>query len=235
MFKPIGNGYRFSLLLVLVLLTACGGGSQTAAHSAPSSAANTTIAASGAAASTSPTAAPSTASTSGAALDGARSATYSAPVLGRSDFGVYKDDTYPFSVSLPRERYIAQARSSAYNIIVSDKETPGPTNAIVSVLVLPASQHIDLDSTVATAEKTLAAQPSIANFAVELARNATVNGLLAQERIYTYTQGGIALRHRIVYVNGADHIYGVGLFGQPDRYAANETLFEDVLATFKGS
>ena len=58
-------------------------------------------------------------------------------VQQRSDFVVYRDDTYPFEVQLPREWYIGDVSNGAYGIVASSTNDVSQPRALVAVVAEP--------------------------------------------------------------------------------------------------
>jgi hypothetical protein len=215
-----------TMALVLGLLAGCGRGpeSSTAAVDAlESSGAETTAVRE------------SSGSPPAAANDSAGVAVYDSVPIPRTDFVKYEDEEYPFEVWLPREWYIGQLSGPDYGMMVLSDNDPNKPRAGIMILVEPVATDADLSSAIRTAEETLRAQSDIADFSVDLTRPASVNGAPAEERTYSYLLHGQKARQRTLFIRGAEQIYAISLIAPRELYAQHESLFNDVIVSFKGA
>lgn len=152
-----------------------------------------------------------------------------------ADFVVYRDPQYPFQLQVPRDWYLGQLSSPTYGIVLTSNNDPKQPRAAMSVLVEPTNGTIDLAQVVTNAEQTLRAQAGIADWKLNVSRPALVNGVTAQEQLYTYTLDGQAVQQRIMYVGGKQQLYAISLLAPPALYVQDDALFSTVLASFQGS
>ena len=157
----------------------------------------------------------------------------SSPAVERTDFVVYSDATYPFSLQLPRAWYAGELSSASYGIVASNTNEPGQPRAAISVIVETLSSDTELDQAISAAEASLRA--NVTDFRMELDRAATVNGSQGRERHYRFTSDGQAIRQRTVYLQGEAILYAISLTAPQAIFAQHEAIFNTVLTSFKGS
>lgn len=151
----------------------------------------------------------------------------------RTDLLDYHDTDYPFALRLPREWYLGQLEDHHYGLVAASTNDPSQPRAAISILVEPSDVGADVMQAVGVAEETLQSQAGIAGFKVDLARQATVNTLQGHERLYSYILDQHKIRQRTVYAGDGEQLYAISLIAPVAIYAQHESLFNDVLASFR--
>lgn len=174
-------------------------------------------------------------SSAGSASEGTAVAYSATNVTMQSDLLLYHDPTYAFDMEFPRSWYIGQTSSSGYGIVAASSNDPAQSRAAISVAVEPVTGTLDLRQAAMRAEATLGQQAGIAAFTIEDSHPATVNGLPAQERTYSYTLNQHKVRQRSVYLSRQHELYDLSLITPQELYSQYDQLFSNIVATFKGA
>jgi hypothetical protein len=153
----------------------------------------------------------------------------------RTDFVDYEDAEYPFSLNLPRSWYMGQLDLDTYGIVVASTNEPSEPRSAISIFAEPMDVANGIDQTITGAEETLRNQAELSGWRVELARPVNVNALEGQERWYSYSLGQQKIRQRSFYVADGEQAYVVSLIAPQELYAEHDTLFSDVIASFRGT
>jgi hypothetical protein len=147
----------------------------------------------------------------------------------------YEDDTVPFAIDLPSDWFIGQLDRDEYALLATSSNKVSEPRAAIAVVVEPLDEQTTLSDGIATAESTFRAQSGIDGFRVDLARTASVNGVAAEERLYSYDLAQTPVRQRTLYVRSQSNLYAISLIAPPSLSARYDAVFSDVLASFTGA
>ncbi|MBA3947647.1 MAG: hypothetical protein H0X37_24215 [Herpetosiphonaceae bacterium] len=152
----------------------------------------------------------------------------------QSDLLPYHDPTYNFDMQFPRSWYIGQTSGSGYGIAAASSNDPTQPRAALIVAVEPVTGTLNLVQAASRAEATIQGQAGVTGFTIDDSHPATVNGLSAQERSYSYTLNQQSIRQRSVYIGDQHQLYDVSLVAPRALYGQYDQLFSTIISTFKG-